>query len=475
MGRKPIYQEVYNQLRYQILSGEWTIGSMLPPERKLSSQLGVSRNTVVKAFDELQAEGFIESRMGSGRYVEPLPPERSLGRINWQEVSQLSALQTTPCNMAEMLNKPVLSPELINFAHGDGGKHTWNFSQFAEYVKRAAEKPHSYYFHTISGYLPLREWIVKQMGVSQIHSPDQVMITSGSQEALFFIATLLAKPGDTIATEMPTYFGSLQLFQSLGLRIIPLPMDKDGMKVDVLEGVLARYRPKFVYTVPTFHNPTGVTLSLARRKRLVALSEQYRIPIIEDDAYRHLHMGKEPPPPLKSFDDSGNIIYVNTFSKILFPGLRIGWIAASRPFIQMCSRMKELSITTNTLGQIAIADFLMEQNIEKHLAKVRTIYRTQSQAMQKHLVRMKPLGVHFEPTSGGFYYWVSLPEGMNARELMQRCHQRGLSIVSGDMFLLREAIQPYVRLCYSHETEEEIARGMEIMDELLREGKEREV
>jgi DNA-binding transcriptional MocR family regulator len=472
MGRKPIYNKVYNQLRYQILSGELPIGSSLPPERKLAEQLGVSRNTVVRAYSELEAEGFIAGRMGSGRYVEAVPPASSCARFDWNNSYGHASLTAYPPHMEEVLSVGDVYPDTINFVLGHGGKHTLASSGFADYVKSAAEQSLSYYFTSVQGHPQLREHIVEWMGLEQISSPDQVVVTSGSQEGLYFITTLLAKPGDLIVAEMPTYFGSMQLFQSLGLQVIPIPLDREGMRIDVLEGVLARYRPRFIYTVPTFHNPTGYTLSLARRKQLLALSERYQLPIVEDDAYRHLHLDEEPPQPLKSMDQSGNVIYLNTFSKLLFPGLRIGWVAASRPFARLLTRMKELSITTNLLGQMALASYLRDNALKPHLEKARKAYAEQAAIMEKHLAALQPHGVTYDKPAGGFYFWVSLPEEINTRKLMEECRTRGVSFACGDMFLLREAEQRFIRLCFTHEHPEQIERGMALLADVLQSRKE---
>lgn len=473
MGRKSIYQDVYHQLRYQILSGERPIGSSLPPERKMAEELQVSRNTIVKAYTELEAEGLIAGRMGSGRYVEAVTPLHALGRINWHQQLNYEQLNPYPSYMADLLSLAVPQQGMINFAHGDGGKHTLLTSGFQEYLKKSAERVESYYFLPINGYPALREWIVSWMGVSHISSIDQIAITSGSQEALQLVTTLLAKPGDTIAVEMPTYFGALQLFQSLGMRIIPIPVDKNGLRIDVLEGVLTRFRPRFLYTIPTFHNPTGYTLSLERRLRLLALSEKFGFPIIEDEAYRHLHLDEPAPPSLTSLDTNGNVIYINTFSKILFPGLRLGWIAASRPLTTLLSRLKELTITNNTLGQLALHAFLDDGALAPHLQHAREMYRKQATAMGTYLQDLRSLGLRYEQPSGGFYYWVSLPAEIDARGVLQDCLQRGVSFACGDMFLPREAVQPYIRLCYTHEEKEQIHAGMEILHDVLTSREER--
>lgn len=472
MGRTPIYTRVYNQLRYQILSGELPIGSHLPPERKLAARLGVSRNTVVRAYAELEVEGFIAGKMGSGRYVEALPPAPALSRIHWSSQHNYTHLHAAPPHMAELLAITDTYPDTINFAHGDGGKHTLVTSGFPAYVKSAADQINSYFFTSVQGFPLLREQLVRWMGFEQVSSPEQVCVTSGSQEGLYLITSMLARPGDCIVTEMPTYFGSLQLFQSLGIQVIPVPLDQEGMKTDILEGILGRYRPRFIYTVPTFHNPTGYTLSLARRKHLLSLSEHYGIPVVEDDAYRHLHLDTPPPPALKALDQAGHVIYLNTLSKLLFPGLRIGWIAANQHFIQLVRRLKELSISTNMLGQIALANYLKADALTPHLARSRNLYRQQAEVMEAHLQPLTALGLQYEKAAGGFYFWVSLPEGVEARKLMQTCRQKGVSFTCGDMFLLRHAEQPYIRLCFTHEPPSQIERGMSIISEILTRQKE---
>lgn len=474
MGRKTIYQEVYHQLRYQILSGERPIGSPLPPERKLAAEMEVSRNTIVKAYDELEAEGLIAGKMGSGRYVQALSPIHPIDQMRWHQQLNFEQLNPYPSYMADLLQLASPQPGMINFVHGDGGKHTLASSGIQDYLAKTSHQIQSYYFLPINGHPLLREWIVDWMQFSQVTSIDQVVITSGSQEALQLVTSLLAKPGDTIAVEMPTYFGALQLFQSLGMKIIPIPVDQEGLQIDVLEGVLARYRPRFLYTIPTFHNPTGKTLSLSRRRQLLSLSETYNFPIVEDDAYRHLPLTLEPPPALASLDQTGNVIYINTFSKILFPGLRLGWVAASRPLTQLISRLKELTITNNTYGQYALTQYLLDQALLPHLQRVRSMYREQSATMGNYLTSFRNLGVQFEQPTGGFYYWIALPTDINAREVLKDCLSQGVSFACGDMFLPREAIQPYIRLCFSHETSDQIQTGMQILGSVLTSRKERQ-
>ncbi|MBL0387699.1 PLP-dependent aminotransferase family protein [Tumebacillus sp. ITR2] len=466
MTRKTLYQTVYQRLRYLILSGEWPIGSALPSERNLAADWDVSRNTMVRALTELEDEGLIYSKVGSGRYVQSLPPVEVLAPFDWKD--RLRQETSPPSNFAELVRLSG-SNSKINFAFGEGGRHTLVTSNFAEQVKVQDLLAHAnaHYLTPICGHPELREWIVDIMGMEQVTSPDQVVVTSGSQEALCLTTSILAEPGDAVAVEMPAFFGALHMFQAMGLRIIPIPMDADGMRVDVLEGVLARSRPRFIYTIPTFHNPTGYTLSMERRLKLLQLSERYNIPIVEDDAYRHLHFEEEPPPSLKSLDQHGNVIYINTFSKTLSPGLRLGWVTASRPFLQQIARRKELMVTTNTLAQQMLLTFAKQGDWHAHLEKVRRQYYSQAMLMGEYLHQLRSAGLSYTGIRGGFYYWVALPEHKKPGEIFREAIAHGVLLATGDMFLTREADQPYIRLCFSHEPVDQIGTGMRILSAIL--------
>lgn len=444
------------------------MGSSLPSERSLAAEWDVSRNTIVRAFSELEDEGLVFSKIGSGRFVQPLPPVDALTPFCWKDQLRQEPFAKTS-HLTEW-SRLYGKESMINFAFGEGGKHTLLASDFVQHasVQSILNQAQPHYLMPIEGHVELREWIIALMKMEHVTSPDQVLVTSGSQEALYLTASILAKSGDAVAVEMPTYFGALHVFQTLGLRIIPIPMDGDGMRVDVLEGVLARFRPRFLYTVPTYHNPTGTTLSLERRKQLLQLSERYNLPIVEDDAYRYLQFAEEPPPSLKSLDQNGNVIYINTFSKTLSPALRLGWITASTPFLQQVARRKELMATTNTFAQMMLLVYLQNGDWNSHLANSRDHYRRQAEVMGQHLQRLTSHGISYSEPQGGFYYWVALPEHMQPYEILQASIAQGVLFATGDMFLSRETEQPYIRLCYSHEPTERIEQGMHRFESILK-------
>lgn len=467
MTRKPLHTSIEERLRYQILAGEWPSGTRLPAERKLAESWGVSRNTIVNAYSSLEAEGLIESKVGNGRFVMPVPPVNA--SIDWKRELMANRPLYAPSALTALHTIAGERP-VFNLAFGEGGKHTLESADFAKVcdVEQILGNLQSDYMMPIVGHRALRTWIARWVEEAFVVRPDDVMITSGSQEALYLCANILAQPGDSVAVEMPAFFGALQVFQTLGLHTIPIPMDNQGLRVEVLEGILKRTRPRFIYVNPTFQNPTGTVLSLARRERLLHLSERYDIPIIEDDAYRQLYYKEEPPVPLKALDVRGNVIYVNTFSKLLFPGLRLGWVTANRPFMDILTRRKELSVTTNTFAQQALLMYLQTGTFNDHLHRVRSLYLLQAQVMESWLEPLRSCGVTYTPPTGGFYIWVGLPKDINAAEFAKQAIENGVLFANGDLFMTREVSQPYIRLSYSYETAERIDSGMQILASLLR-------
>lgn len=466
MKRKTLHTSIRERLRYQILSGEWPSGTNLPPERKLAEAYGVSRNTVVNAYSDLESEGLIESKVGSGRFVKPVPPDDN--SFDWKRELMEHRPRYAPSALTK-LHTTAGEKSMFNFAFGEGGKHALKRTDFAKAfdVERILGTLQSDYMMPIVGHPELRTWISEWTEDVFSVRPDDVMITSGSQEALYLCANILTRPGDSVAVEMPTYFGALQVFQTLGLHTIPVPMDHHGLRVEVLEGILKRTRPRFIYVNPTFQNPTGTVLSMQRRERLLYLSEKYDIPIIEDDAYRYLYFEQEPPAPLKTLDLRGNVIYINTFSKLLFPGLRLGWVTANRPFIDILTRRKELSVTTNTFVQQALLMFLETGTFNTHLRRVRTLYSKQAKVMESCLNPLRSRGIVYTPPTGGFYIWVGLPNGINAADIVRTSIEQGVLFANGDLFMTREVSQPYIRLSYSYETEDRIKAGMHIITSLI--------
>jgi DNA-binding transcriptional MocR family regulator len=314
--------------------------------------------------------------------------------------------------------------------------------------------PQALQYSTTEGYLPLREKIAQRMrfkyGIRA--TADEVLITTGSQQALDLTGKLFLDEGDTVVCESPTYVGAMSALQVFNPRWVEIPTDEEGMDVDALERRLENCdRIKLIYVVPNFQNPTGTTWSLERRRRFADVVAKYPVAVVEDNTYGELRFEGLPLPPIKSFDSKGNIVYVSTFSKILSPGMRIGWLTASSPLYEKYVILKQGSdLQTSTLCQMQVATYLEMFDLDKSLARMRTVYRDRRDAMIRALEREMPKGVRFSRPSGGLFVWVELPPHMDARELLRRALEMNVAFVPGGGFFPKGNKENTLRLSYSN-------------------------
>jgi 2-aminoadipate transaminase len=323
----------------------------------------------------------------------------------------------------------------------------------------------------VAGYGPLLEnisaWLQKSKKITA--APAEVLITSGSQQALDLIGKLCLEEGDLVAVEEPTYLTALQTFNSYRVRFLPIPCDGEGMQVDVLEKSLAACRPKFVYTVATFQNPTGVSLGVDRRERLLRLAEEHGFHLIEDNAYGDLCYEGEEPPALKSLDRKGRVVYLGSFSKIISPGLRVGYMVADRETRAKAAVVKQvLDVHTSNLSQRIVCEFLSRGCLEPHLENIRAGYLRKRDAMLEALKRHLPRQAEWTRPRGGFFIWVRLPGAFDSGKALPEAILRGMAFVPGKAFFTRDGGQNSLRLSFSGSTPEQIHRGIEILGGLIR-------
>src|SRR5262249_10304649 len=351
-----------------ITSGALKMGDRLPASRDLAKTLGVNRNTVAYAYEELEADALVTSQVGRGTYISGMP-----------EISSRSAppvkREITPypweADFAHVSRDPWLGG-MLRFKHQAGNTISFAYSlpqpdllpieKFRAAIDRAARREGRGIVEEMGdglGYAPLREYLATQVALSGIKvSPDEILITNGCQQALSLLHSALVQPGDAVAVENPTYSGALSVFCRGGQKFVPIPMEENGINLDMVEEAFSRHAPKLLYTIPTFQNPTGVTTSLVQRRQLVELSGKYRVPVIEDDIYSELRYDGASVPPLKALDEHGIVIQISSFSKIGFPGLRVGWIIGPGVLIQQLALVKQkLDLHTATLTQAAIYEF----------------------------------------------------------------------------------------------------------------------
>jgi len=377
-------------------------------------------------------------------------------------------------------------PDVISFAGGLPAPEMFPVEEF----KQASDKVLAEFgakalqYGATEGYFPLRSLIVQQMARYGIHAKeDNVLLTSGSQQALDMIGRLLINPGDKVLTESPTYLGALQAWSAYQARYVTVPIDQDGMRTELLEEAL-RSGPKFMYILPNFQNPGGVTLALERRMKLVQMADHYGIPLVEDDPYGQLRYSGEHLPPLVVLDHEhlesrasdghgyfeGNVIYTSTFSKTLAPGLRLGWIVAPVEVIKRCVQAKQgMDLHTSSFVQMVAYEVAKDGFLEQHVRRIRQVYAHRRDVMLAAMERYFPEEVQWTRPAGGLFLWAWMPEGMDAAALLKvAVDTQRVAFVPGHAFYPDGQGKNTMRLNFSNAAPEMIEEGIRRLGAVLK-------
>lgn len=440
----PLYQQIKTHLQQGILSGSLAPDTRLPASRQLAHDLGVNRITVETAYSELEADGLIYSRVGSGTYVlhSTSLPSRPIDGLEpaWPLWQQSMHIGITPSRNAENgeLPKSDQYPTLISFAGGTSAPHMFPADDFRKVLQVVMRRDGmaALEYGESNGYAPLRATIAHVLASQGLQArPENILITAGSQQALSLVTQLLLKPGDTILVESPTYGGALELFRAVNFSIVGIPMDKQGMQVENLEKLLQQHHPKLIYTIPNFHNPTGTCLSSSRRRELLVLADRYNVPILEDDFVGDLRYDGRAQPSLKALDPGGRVIYANTFSKMLMPGLRVGFLFIEGPIYERLVNFKRVNdLATSALIQRALEAYVTVGRYQSHLRRSCQIFRKRRDAMTAAIHRYLPANVQFDAPQGGLFLWVRLPDKISSDELLPVARKEGVDFVPGSKF-----------------------------------------
>ncbi|UCF92095.1 MAG: PLP-dependent aminotransferase family protein [Desulfobacterales bacterium] len=300
--------------------------------------------------------------------------------------------------------------------------------------------------------------------------PDDLLITAGASQGLDLVCTLFAQPGDTVWVEEPTYFLALRIFADHGLNIIGLPMDAEGLMVETLEDRLVQLKPSFLYTIPAFHNPSSTTLAASRRKRLVDLSQKYNFFIVADEVYHLLNYTAAPPPPMAGYAEAGTILSLGSFSKILAPGLRLGWIQAQRTLL---GRIAQCGLLDSGGGLNPFTSGLVRSVIElglqqDHLEHLKAAYGARRQALGEALRRHLPPAITFAEPGGGFFFWLKFPDGVDTQALLSEARRQNVGFLPGAKFSSRQGLQNYARLSFSYYETAELEIGVRRLRHVFR-------
>ncbi|MFJ7994766.1 PLP-dependent aminotransferase family protein [Peribacillus frigoritolerans] len=371
-------------------------------------------------------------------------------------------------------------PEVISFAGGLPAPELFP----VENLKIACnavldeEGAASLQYGTTEGYIPLREAISNRMkGIGINSTIESVLITSGSQQAIDLTGRLFINERDTIICESPTYLAAINAFKSYDAKFVEVVMDDDGMVMEELEKKLNNHPDtKFIYTIPDFQNPTGRTLKLERRKRMIELANQYDVLIVEDNPYGAVRFAGEELPPVKHFDTENRVIYISTFSKIFTPGLRLGWICADESFIEKYVAFKQTAdLHTDSLAQRITAKYMEIYDMEEHIKKIKAVYKTKCTDMMRSIEEFFPKSLSYSKPEGGLFIWVELPEGIDSAHIFTECLKNNVACVPGTPFFPNGTQKNTLRLNYSNMSNEKIIEGIKRMGEVLHRELEKEL
>ena len=469
-SKAPIYLQIKKQISSMIISGTLPANHILPSERRLAEKLNVNRSTVIKAYMELKSEGFVESCIGKGTTVLPqlskdeMHEKTYIPSLRWNQLES----RLIPPDHDPLINK-ILSvfknEDIISFASGMPSKDTYPVDLLRDLQTQIIEKYREKLFlpTNISGCIELKNAVKDILKNRNINTcTKQIMITSGSQQAIDFFGKLLIEQGDIVIVEEPTYIGAIQAFESYGARLIGIPMEQDGMKLDILESCLLKYRPKFIYTQPTFQNPSGITMSLEKRKKLLQLAYYHHIPILEDDPYGEVRFEGNLLPALKSLDLHGYVTYLSTFSKTISFSLRVGFMIGSEHVVNRFIQFKQLTdIQTNTQAQYLLSEFIHQGYYEPHIKFIKERYKNKRNLMIDEFTRNKVKGLELILPEGGYFIWCKLPDSVRLSQLLDHLAAQKVVVMPGESFFPNKGIdRTYIRLNFSYPNEKEIVEGV---------------
>ncbi len=457
--RKYLFEEVYEYLWQRIERSDWKTGDKLPSIRELSMEMNVHRLTVFKAYQMLKQQGKVFVKDKSGYYVQGSATSpidgHSLLRAN-EKTYTLSEIhqQSVQYQFSQALIDPNLLPN--HFLSG--------------YVKKVFDlypKVLSTY-STVQGDMELRETLATYFITRyKTHlSHDDILITSGSQQALHLISQLFIKPRDTVLLERPSYSAAIDIFKSQDAHLIAIDIQPYGYDLEKVEMLMKQYKPRLFYVNPTFHNPTGYTVPTAQRKKLVELAERYNCVIVEDDAYHDIYFEKAPPPPLYTFDTAGVVIYVRSFCKYVSPGLRVAACVVPPAMKDGLLTVKGLADNGSPLlNQKIFLHYFSSPRLQQHLEKLRIALQIRKEIMEEELQRTNWSWIS---PDGGLNLWVQLPDPLPTDQLLQKAIENSVSFVPGLICdPLQQGFSSSLRLSYSYANEEQLRVGVRRLIEVV--------
>ncbi len=467
-----LHLQIAGYIKNKISSGEWSVGTKLPSQRTLSDIFDVNRSTVVAAMEELAAEGVIVGKSGGGTVITNdtwtlFPMDRT---YNWNSYISSGAHQSNQ-SIIQLINQAEFDPEMISLGSCEPSPELIPYGMLQKILKELPEAAKIHGYEEPRGSIYLRKELCKYLGTIGIEAePSSVLITSGALQALQLISLGLLHSNSVVYLEKPSYLYSLRTFQSFGMKLSGVSLDEEGIDIQELFERHGRKRGSMLFSIPTFHNPTGNVMSLNRRKALLDKCEAERLPVIEDDVYREIWFEEEPPMPLKAFDKNGLVLYVGGMSKNLSPGLRIGWVVGPEQVIGRLADIKMQSdYGSSSLSQYVAAEMLAGGFYAEHNKMLRTNVRIRRDAALTALSKYFKDLASWNIPAGGYFIWLRLNDAISMYQLFVKALKNKVLINPGDLYEFHSS--QYIRISYSNASLDEIDYGIKVLSQLVTEQK----
>ena len=458
-----LHRQIRRQMEELILSGVLGPGSRLPSTRDLASSLEVNRSTVVAAYRELWSEGLVEGRSGGGTVVASLeeskPATRATGQpLAWEKQYSRAVASFDPRLLDESQRS---ERDVIRLCPGNPPDDLFPIEALRNLAGSISlEELSSLRWGTAQGMIELRHAVSERLVLEGIDAaPSQIIIVAGGQQAIYLIARALLRPGDAVACETPTYLGAQYAFETCGISTLPIPVEEEGLRLDVLEGALKRNQVRLVFVCPTYHNPTTVTMPLERRRELIALAHRHQVPILEFDPYSPFRYEGQVLPSLKALDTQNHVLHVFAAAGTLFPGLRVAWMVVPRRVRQQLVPLKWIvDAGIGSLGQWAVYRLLRERHDRTEPLRQRFVRRRDAlcEALSTHCSGL----LEWRKPSGGFFVWAELVGGLLAERVQEEAVAEGVRVLSGsDFYYEGVGGERHLRLDFAELSEERIEEG----------------
>jgi len=481
----PLYVQLRDQLRALVHAGDLRQGDRIPASRELATMLGVHRTTVANAYAELESEGLIQGHVGRGTFIKgngnglkitpPAPPVLNGGNgIRWE-------LLFADERGEEILSRLTANEpqDSLSFVMARPAEEHFPIEELQNCVNAVLRREATDVLKLGSsdGYGPLKEALLEMLRHEGFTAKDEnLLVTDGCQQSLDLISKAFVRPGDSVILENPTYPGAVTIFSQARARCLAVPVRTQaepgsalGIDLEALEATLAGNRVKLMVVTPDFQNPTGTSMPLASRRRLLELAARHQVPVVEDHIYARLHVRDERVPSLKQLDRSNLVIHIDSFAKVAFPGLRVGWIVAPAAAIERLRVVKQSTdLHTDQLAQATLAEFLRRNLFTKHVAKMRKVYASRLLVLDEVLRKHMPEGTRWTCPEGGMCLWLELPPGFDASELLIHAKERNVLYAPGRYFYVQSPLPNTLRLAYAGLDEKQITRAVITLAELLR-------